>query len=214
MEWRTDVESAIDGDPDWLGWKLEWISMDQCNNFVAKDIFALVMQAPGPVVVFDCAQTQARENLFERLRLRAVANLVTTADSTTLWERIALAPDSHRAGEPLLPRKYVAAVLLVRKLFNHKYWGGNNNKNFIWADELANGRGVDPCFADIIRIVANDLCLKGILVPKYAGGRRTKGQKYALNIESVYYKGEFFDENLLRNLMRDPSRLPRSFLTR
>jgi hypothetical protein len=35
-------------------------------------------------------------------------------------------------------------MLIVRKFYRHKYWGGGNEKNFLWGDEIANGRGVSP----------------------------------------------------------------------
>ena len=72
-------------------------------------------------------------------------------------------------------------MLIVRKLYRHHYWGGSHNKNFIWSDEIANGRGVDPAFKDIAQTVANFLRLRGILVAKYGPGKRKKRQKYALN---------------------------------
>ena len=53
-------------------------------------------------------------------------------------------------------------MLIVRKLYRYKYWGGAHNKNFIWGDDIANGRGVDPVFKDIAKDVANFLRLKGI----------------------------------------------------
>jgi hypothetical protein len=120
----------------------------------------------------------------------------------------------------MLPRKYVAAVLLVRKLYRWKYWGGTREKNFLWVDDLAKGRGVDVSLADIIPEVASDLCQEGILQPKYgSAGARKKGQKYALNgerrceIELIVRQGYFQDERLRHHLMRDRNEVPRDWLT-
>jgi hypothetical protein len=60
----------------------------------------------------------------------------------------------------------VAALLIVRKLHRHKYWGG---------DEIAKGRGVSPEFKDIAQEIATFLYQKGILIVKYEGrGRRRR----------------------------------------
>ena len=91
-------------------------------------------------------------------------------------------------------------MLIVRKLYRHKYWGGGHEKNFIWGDEIAKGRGVDPVFKDIAQDIANFLRVKEILVAKYGGGG-TKGQKYALNPARIE------DIRMLANegLISDPS---------
>ena len=100
-------------------------------------------------------------------------------------------------------------MLIVRKLHRHTYWGGSHEKNFIWVDEIAKGRGVDSAFKDVAQDVANFLQLKGLLVPKYGRGKRKKGQKYALNsdrmndIQGLANGGQLSDRSAERWFYKD-----------
>ena len=119
--------------------------------------------------------------------------------------------DLFASGEPQLPRRLVATVLIVRKLCIQKYWGGSHEKNFIWGDEIANGRGVTPDYKDIAQDIANFLCLRGMLIAKYGSGKRKgrKGKKYALNrqreedIRRLANGDETRDERVNRWLYKD-----------
>ena len=102
-----------------------------------------------------------------------------------MWSDLLELRNLFASGEPFLPRRLVVAMLIVRKLHRHTYWGGSHEKNFIWVDEIAKGRGVDSAFKDVAQDVANFLQLKGLLVPKYGRGKRKKGQKYALNSDRM-----------------------------
>ena len=145
-----------------------------------------------------------------RLVRSTVVKITSPSNSTELWADLCQIRDLFASGEPFLPRRLVAAMLIVRKLHRHKYWGGANEKNFIWSDEIANGRGVEPTFKDIASGVANFLRLNGILIVKYGGGKK-KRQKYALNpsrmadIQSFANHGNIADESVRRWLDRDNS---------
>lgn len=179
--WIVDVEAVVSNDPDWTEYPLRWIQMRDDYAFRVTDILSRVASALGPVVIFRSAQTALRQEVRQRLSGRTVVRFTEAADSTQLWSDLREARDLFASGDPFLPRRLVAAMLIVRKLLRHKYWGGSHEKNFIWGDDIANGRGVDPTFKDIAQDVANFLRLKGLLLAKYGGGR--KGQKYALNPE-------------------------------
>ncbi len=198
-----DVVSVFLSDPDFDGWSVHWIEMDAANGFKALDVLARVTQQPGPVIVFDCAQTKPLEILRSLLLTRSIICVVSPADSTELWASIADAKTKHESGEPFLPRKLIAAVLLVRKLYRGKYWGGTRNKNFLWIADLAKGRGVSEDFQDIIADVANILFLNGVLIHK--GGK----PKVALNPErraeigEIRLEGRFSNDGLEQVLMKD-----------
>ena len=124
-----------------------------------------------------------------------------------------------QSGEPHLPRRLVAAALIVRKLYRGEYWGGQNMKNFLHVGDLANGRGVDDTFKDIAADVANTLRLKGLLVAKYGDGKSgRKRQKYALNSlrrsDVIQFANELTcsDESVRNSFARDKTLLSARFL--
>lgn len=178
-DWIRDVEAVVADDPEWGDFPLRWIVMRDDNAFRVTDVLSRVASALGPVLIFGSAQTAVRQEVRQLLAGKTVVKLTDPADSTQLWADLRELRTLFASGEPFLPRRLVAAMLIVRKLHRHKYWSGSHEKNFIWGDEIANGRGVDPTFKDVAQDIANFLRLKGLLVAKYGGGK--KGQKYALN---------------------------------
>lgn len=201
--WVAEVEAVIGVDAAWGGWSLHWILMDRENGFKATDVLARILQNPGPVVIFDSAQRKPLEILRSRLLRRSVVCVVCPSDSTELWASMCDIKGRHESGEPLLPRKLVAAVLLVRKLYRGKYWGGTRNKNFMWTSDLAKGRGVPEEFQDIIQEVANDLFLSGLLIRKGGLPKVALNPKRRREIDDVRLRAHFFDGRLDQVLMRD-----------
>ena len=140
-----------------------------------------------------------------RAKLRTFA-IVVHADvtcSTSLLGAVSDTVRRHIQGEPLLPRKFVLAVLLVRKLHRGLYWAGNA-KGYLWGSDLAKGRGVDEQYRDIVQEVTNLLLMNGILTFKTSKGSK----KYALNPDNkreVYkiLEEEQFPQNVERSLFRD-----------
>lgn len=205
-EWLAEVAQLLESDPSWAEWKLVTISYDDANTFAVRDLCSRVGQQLGPVVLIEPVQTQSRELTRDRLRNRTIVVVVPASNSTDVWGALAVAKERFESGEPLLPRKFVVAILLLRKLIRGNYWGGGaKNKAFAYLDDLAKGRGVDEKFADVIPEVANDLCLKGLLVKKPSQSRK----KYGLNPTSraeIFNATEslsFSDESLHRILMGD-----------
>jgi hypothetical protein len=186
---------------------IETVAYDDKNNFSARDLHIRVVSNLGPVVIAGAVQTPAREHLRERLQNRSVVVVADDVSSPAdLWAALEDARRLFDSGEPHLPRKFVAAILLLRKLIRGDYWGGGaKNKAFAWLDNLAKGRGVDDQFADIIEEVVNDLFSHGLLVKKVSYG----GKKYGLNQEAreaIFHAADsltFTDEALRRLLMKD-----------
>lgn len=176
-------------------------------------MFVRVLNKPGPVILLENVQAKALGDLGEKLRTHAVVIVRAIADSTELWDVLVEARRRHEAGEPLLSRKLIVAVLLVRKLRKLNRWGGNA-KGYLWHYDLAKGRGVDDRFADIVHEVTNDLLLHGILINKTSQGQ----QKYALNprrkpeVHAIADSGTFVNKQLERILMRDPRQESASYL--
>ena len=208
-QWILDVEAVVSNDPDWAAYPRQWIAMREDHAFRVTDILSRVASVLGPVLIFRSAQTALRQEVRQRLSGRTVVRFTDATDSTQLWSDVREVRDLFASGEPLLPRRLLAAMLIVRKLHRHKYWGGSHEKNFIWGDDIANGRGVDPTFKDIAQDVANFLRLKGLLLAKYGGGR--KGQKYALNpdrkddIGRLANDGEVSDASVQQWFYKDDS---------
>lgn len=202
----TEIAKLFAADESWSGWTLTPIHYDEQNNFSARDVNARVVSDLGPVVILEPVQTPAKERLRTLLRSRSVVVVSQSIDPTDIWQDLELAKQRFDTGEPFLPRKFVVAILILRKLIKGDYWGGGaKNKAYAYADELAKGRGVDDQYADVASEVANVLRLNDLLKSK-PGNNRTK---YALNsdrraeILAAAEHCDFQDERLRNVLMRD-----------
>lgn len=212
-DWKDEITATLQADPQWRGWSAHWIAMDGSNGFVVNDIKARVFQHLGPVLVFDCARQGPLGLLQSALHSRTVVEILTAPPtSTDLWEAIVEIRKKHDSGEPFLPRKLIAAVLLVRKLYRGGYWGGTRNKNYLRGDDLANGRGVSEDFKDIILGVENDLYLHGIVIRKGGALKCALNPKARHRIEEIRVNASF-DETLARILMRDRKLVSAKLLT-
>ncbi len=125
-------------------------------------------------------------------------------DSTDLLGVVVEARRRFDSGEPFRPRKFVVAVLIVRKLRKGNYWAGKE-KGYLWHDDLAKGRGVDERYAEIAHVVANDLLQNEILIFKTSQGKK----KYALNparkpeVHAIANNGTFWNKRLEEIVMAD-----------
>ena len=154
--WIGEIQEMVSNDPAWIGFRIQWIPMQPDHSFRITDVMSRVASETGPVLIFGSAQTKPRQMLKERLSRRTIVMVIEPADSTQLWANLKNVRDLFASGEPFLPRRLVASILIVRKLYHHKYWGGSHNKNFIWGSDLANGRGIDESFKHIAQDVANE----------------------------------------------------------
>ena len=208
-EWIRDVESTASNYPEWAAFPLRWIKMRDDHGFRVTDILSRVGSDLGPVLIFGSAQAAPRQEVKQRLAGKTIVRVANPSDSTEMWSDLLELRNLFASGEPFLPRRRVATMLIVRKLHRCDYWGGSHNKNFIWSDDIANGRGVDPAFKDIAQAVANFLLLKGILVAKYGHGKRKKRQQYALNsdrrndIQRLANEGQISDRSVQHWFYKD-----------
>jgi hypothetical protein len=175
-DWLSQIRTALATEPAWTDWEVVSEEYDQRSGFNVQSVADRVAHVPGPILLIEPVQSRARELLRERLRMTTPVLSETVGCPEDLRARVERARELFLAFRPMLPRRFVAAVLIVRKLERGHYWGGKD-KGYLWADDLAKGRGVDDSFADIVPDVANDLLLKGVLIRKPSGGK----SKYALN---------------------------------
>lgn len=212
-DWISEVKQVICTEADWVDWDLYCIEYNSQNGFDVQPLFVRVKNKPGPIVLFDCVKKSSLAEIREKLGIYAVVLVRSMSDPTELWSTLDEARRRHIDGEPLLPRKFVVSVLIVRKLRNGHYWGGNA-KGYLWHFDIAKGRGVDVKFADITDEVVNDLLLNKILIHKTSQGRK----KYALNpeakpeIHAIADDAEFKNIDLRKRLWRDPRQEPASAL--
>jgi len=202
--WVDDVRGLLQNEESWHDWELLATPYDEQNNFPALPLFGRVLNKPGPVVLIQPVQRKPLEILRNRLHTRSIVLVSTVSDSTDLWQELEQARRRFESGEPYLPRKYIVAVLLVRKLRKGNYWAGKD-KGYLWGGDLAKGRGVDERYADVIHEVANDLLQHQILITKTSQGKK----KYALNpgrkpeVHAIANDGTFWNKHLEQILMRD-----------
>ena len=203
-EWVEEARETLQDDEQWRGWELLAKTYSDQNSFKVRDIILMVRQTVGPLVLIKPVQTKPRELLREALRSRTVILVEPAGDSTDIYRILDEARQRFESGEPFLPRKFVVAVLIVRKLEAGHYWGGNA-KSYMYETDLAKGRGVPEQFADIASKVANDLLLKDVLIRK-SSNRKTK---YALNPErrpevyAIVENASFHNQALDRLLAKD-----------
>jgi hypothetical protein len=175
-DWILQARSMLVTEMAWTGWDIESEAYNANGAFSVQSLADKVKNIPGPVFLIEPVQKTAKELLRERLRVKAPVLIERVGNADELWHHFNQARERYLAFCPVLPRRFVAAVLIVRKLIRGHYWGGKE-KGYLYADDLAKGRGVDEGFADIAADVANDLLIKNILIRKPSKGRA----KYALN---------------------------------
>lgn len=211
--WIEEVQALLPDLSEWAGWELHCSPYNDKNGFEVAPLHVRVLNKRGPIVFLEKVQSKLLANIRQKLGTEAVILIETVSDSTGLWSVVDEARRRHEAGEPLLARKLVVAVLIVRKLRRGNFWSGNA-KGYLWHYDLAKGRGVDERFADIVEEVANDLLLHAILVSKTSQGK----QKYALNpfrkseIHAIADDGIFQNERLLKIFLKDKKQEPGSYL--
>ena len=171
-EWLREAANATSDDPEWAAFPLHTIATREDLGFQVTDVLSRVASETGPVLIFKSTQTSPRQQVRMRLARKTVVQVTDPVDCAELLGDLRSLRDLFASGEPQLHRRLVATVLIIRKLYTHKYWGGSHQKNFIWSDDIANGRGVAPDFKDIAQDVANFLYLRGILIAKYGSGKR------------------------------------------
>lgn len=206
--WAAEVKALLGREQEWSEWDLIVTPYDGQNSFAVQPLFVRVLNKPGPVVLLEGVQRKAMENLRERLRTRSIILVQSVSDSGELWAVLDEARRRFESGEPFLPRKFVVAVMIVRKLRKGNYWAGKE-KGYLWQDDLAKGRGVDERYADIAHVVANDLLQHEILIFKTSQGKK----KYALNpvkkpeVHAFANDGTCWNQRLEEILMKDTEEL-------
>ncbi len=180
------------------GWNKVGIEADKQNSFCAQSVHSRVGANLGPIVVVGNLKQSAIAALRGRVSDRLVVEVCQfPAMPEDLIDRFRLALEMHESGEPFLPERLVAALLLVRKLEKYHYWGGGaKDKSYLWADDVAKGRGIPATLATIVKEVANQLALKGLLKTKRSQG----GTKYALEPKMRKEIMRFLEERKLDDL--------------
>ena len=92
-------------------------------GFRVTDVLSRVGSELGAVLIFGSAQAAPRQEVRQRLAGKTVVKLTEPADSTELWSDVREIKELFASGEPFLPRRLIATMLIVRKLYRHKSWG-------------------------------------------------------------------------------------------
>ena len=203
-EWVGEVRELVINDSDWDGWDLSELEYDMRSALQINDVSSAINTRVGPCVLVKPVQARVFRELRERLYGRTVVLSGSVSDSTDILVLMERARELHDAGEPMLPRKLVIALLLLAKLEKHQMWGGRN-KGYMWTSDLAKGRGLPECYSDQLPAVINDLGLRELLIKKQSRGRG----KYALNPDrrrEIYdaLRDKRFRDELHERLSFDP----------
>lgn len=206
------VEAAIASfTEDTPGWSVRQGTYDGQNNFAATALFVRAKNKAGPIILLHPVQAKPLRILREKLGNNVVILDRTVAGPEDIWAAISDAVALTEQGEPMLPRRLVIAVLIVRKLLRQDKWGGTHN--YLWARDLPKG-GFPAIMTDSVLSVANDLRHHGVLTAKSKNG----SNKYALNSdapEGVHAAAEAnfsFNNDLDGILRRDRDLVPATLL--
>ena len=214
QQWIEEVREVLREDKKWKDRQIISLPYDSRNSFRISDVCARVGSVNGPVILLEKVQTKPREQLRELLRYRTIVSVCSASCSDDIYQAVLESLDRFEDGEPHLPRKLVAAILIVKKLYVQNYWAGRD-KGYVWGKDIKKGRGIPAEFVDIVDEVVNDLLNKGVLISKKSCGKT----KYALNkdrrieISSIVEKGHFHDDRLYNVLTRDKKTVPSRFLS-
>ena len=214
-EWIQEVDGATCEDRNRDAWEIVPIPYDSQNGFDIRSVVVRVCNSKGPIVLIEPVRRDCREHLRERLRSYTVVKVCHATDATDIYEAITVARQEFDDGEPLLPRKFVVCVLVLRKLIHGNYWTGRD-KGYLWARDVPKGRGIPEDLAFLVPEVVSDLENKGILKRKISQGR----PKYALNperkpeIHAMAERLQFADSRLLAILKKDVNEVSASLIVR
>lgn len=215
LDWVQDAWSVIESDhPEHNDWNLGPILRgDARNSFDWREKYAVIAQSLGPVLFVGGLDAKAIQALEIKLDSRVFTRRCPApTDSADIYESMLEALARHKSGEPEVPRKFVAALLLVRKLERRRYWGGNA-KNFLTVNDLAKGRGLDEAYGDVAHGIADYLASEHRRVRLLSSKLGDRYAKYACNNErraAVYtFLRERWvdDEDVMRWLKSDPCRV-------
>jgi hypothetical protein len=176
--WLKEAEDQFLADPSIVkNWRVVLLEHNAGNAFNIQPVVVRIQNALGPALIVPPVHGRSVQLLREQLHgLCPVLVLEHISDSTDIWDGLLRATNLFAVGEPMLPRKFVVALLLMRKLDNEGAWAGKE-KGYEYFDNLANGRGVDIKHRGIMPVIVNYLKTAGILIKKPSRSR----QKYALN---------------------------------
>src|ERR1700722_11879729 len=120
--WVTEVRARLAAEPAWVDWEIESEAYDaQCACGV-QSVADKVRNVRGRVLLIEPVQTLARERLRDRLRSSVPVLVQAARCADELCENLEEARRRFLAFRPVLPRRFVAAVLIVRKLERGDYW--------------------------------------------------------------------------------------------
>ena len=136
-----------------------------------------VLSTPGPVILIGPLRGNDLSEVRRRLEGRQIVQQSDVYDAPTLSAALTQLAQAHAEGHPMMARDAVIALLLMSKLDGERRWAGNNDKGYMWHEDLPHGRGFDPKFQDRLTDVINMLFQQGVLIFKISKGKK----KWALN---------------------------------
>lgn len=202
-EWLPDIRGTIENDASWRDWNLKEYEYDLSCALRINDAVSAIKANSGPSVLLRPVQQRVFEDLRRKLSGRSIVLIGKADNAADILALMEESRDKHLTGEPMLPQKFIVSLLLIAKLEKHQMWGGKN-KGYMWASDLAKGRGLDEMFASRVSDVILDLGLQDFLIRKTSNRK----PKYGLNpnMRNEIYEAlrtREFPEEIQSRLMAD-----------
>lgn len=165
-------------------WRIHLCPYKNNSSLNVGDLCSIIGRELGPIIIFKPVQKNVIEEIRRRLEKRVPIFIEEPSDTAEkLRETVELSISRFKAGDPIWSLDIIVALLLIMKLDQELKWAGNNEKSYMWGDDLHKGRGVDEKYKSRLPHIINILIQNEILIKKPS---RSKN-KYALNPDKRKY---------------------------
>jgi hypothetical protein len=199
-EWMAELTLPPEG-PDWTDWKVKFLFCDKQAQIEINPLRARIQLLPGPIATIEPISNKTWTAITRAMpAVIAISQKVTCADDILVLLNAARL--RHIDGEPMFPRRRVAAVRIVRDLSEHNAWGGIS-KSYRWWFHTRNDIG--PQFTPVADDVIIMLKQHGLVESKKSQGK----PKYCLvkerarEINAIVMEANFWNTDLQASLDRD-----------
>ncbi len=200
-DWVQTALETLQREGGWEQWQIRTYQADQQGKTQLNPIRARIQLIPGPILLLGPVSpptaTQVRQSFPTFVTVTSFAHSV--GDLVTLCRDARTRFDN---GEPLIPRRRAAAIVILRDLNGRDKWCGHS-KGYHWWHLVQ--KNIGATFSNVADDVVNLLKLHQYVISKPSQGKPKYGcnPKRRAEIQLIVTEGKFVDRRLLEVLDRD-----------